>query len=111
MRSEDHGGNCCGITHMWNLTRYEEGSEFEESVDEFICWRMYEDGDDHSHLIEVVLTDAQINEFRGRARYLKEKGFKLVNRFLNDNSGNWCNVLHLTLKQSTNLEDSPWNKL
>lgn len=48
------------------------------------------------HLFEVVLATYQVTGEIGQQRVdmLKRNGFKLVNRFVNDNSGNECFVFH-----------------
>jgi hypothetical protein len=48
-------------------------------------------GKKFSCILEATLTDRQMMEW---APHMKEAGFKVVNRFLNSNSGNVVNVLH-----------------
>lgn len=107
MFREEHGGSCCGITHIFDFHRYSEVREREllrgmengrdaiaEDNDEFFD----EDGNRNNkkvhHLFEVALTDQQlIDDDSAWACALKRLGFKHVARFMNSNSGNYCNLL------------------
>jgi hypothetical protein len=105
---EQHGGSCCGITHVigfehaptrnlknslnmilrtWREDMYEgryndDTGEYEDVPDTFNC------------VLEATLTDDQM--VNGWAPEMKARGFKLVNRFKNSNSGNYVNVLHFS---------------
>jgi hypothetical protein len=96
----EHGGGCCGMTHL------SEFPEIEDMLDEdyriptvkersdFIRSSISSGG--HKHCYEIVLTDSQLKYWRSAVRMA---GFRRVNRFLNSNSGNYCNVFHLTTNQ------------
>lgn len=111
---DDHGGECCGITHIHNIhgNNFREGdmeslkAKIIKYVEEFIDENMgfydpeypedegwKEPVERFNRLFEMVLTDQQLYE-QGWAKPLKDFGFKLVSRFRNDNSDNICNVLH-----------------
>lgn len=114
MYVECHGGGCCGVTHVADfgpapkeaaLRRFKtivetfaddlydgacrNGLEGEWVEDSWDGWKS--NGKKFSCILEACLTDGQM---RGWAPHLKEAGFKVVNRFLNSNSGNVVNVLH-----------------
>lgn len=117
MYIECHGGECCGIVHLIGFGNVSQDETcFHGLVDGFVAeqydhafeyqdreeWENY-GGDEESWaaykrkqetfnaLLEATLTD---NQMRSWAPILKKKGFRLVSRFLNSNSGNWVNVLH-----------------
>jgi len=127
MNYGEHGGGCCGISHVSNFpyecspiwetaldrTLDESYREIRENVlqnyiDTISSRRGWHDESPLpeelpknwkvNHLIKVVLTDQQMLMW---AETLKKKGFRLVTRFLNSNSGNHCNVLHLTTGAKT----------
>lgn len=119
LSQSDHGGGCCGISHVSGFrstfSTTKEGQHLlEEDVD--LLLKCLEDSElfdklfdsAHYHLIEIVLTDEQIEDRKELVKKLKKAGFKLVSRFLNGNSGNFCNVLHW---RQNRLEGSPFNKL
>lgn len=114
MNIEAHGGGCCGVTHIYNFWKQnEEGvKELKRDVVRFLDWQYdnpdvriggYEAEEDpedwanrptnkkFSCILEACLTDDQMMFW---APHMKEAGFKVVNRFLNSNSGNVVNVLH-----------------
>lgn len=98
---EDHGGDCCGISHWIDFGGSVTADEL-RSLDRLIerakerkyegerrsDWSEYTCG--FSHLNEVVLTDNQMMTW---APELKKRGFRLMHRFFNSNSGNYCTVL------------------
>ena len=106
MQRVNHGGHCCGINHIYDFI---EGPT-EARVREFDRLR----GMCHSPiLMEVVLTQSQTGRtaqgnlgrnYRARITpatpfacwhdVLIDRGFRLVTRFKNPNSGNYCNVYH-----------------
>lgn len=107
MYLEEHGGGCCGITHIydfWNTS--ERGvASLRKYINTFLDktylgaqgdgWEL-EDGciltkRKFSCVLEACLTDQQMVFW---APIMKEIGFRIVNRFLNSNSGNCVNVLH-----------------
>ncbi len=98
----DHGGECCGMTHIHNFGNH-------QALDQWVVDRALEDHP-KEHLFEVVLTDQQVSDNPVLVKGLKDRGFKLVSRFRNANSGNYCNVLHrypLSGKGS-GLKNSPY---
>ena len=104
MTVEAHGGFCCGVSHVCEfpsradarwldrevkqaIEYVEEGRrEYFEDIGRTVNWKEGKFG----HLIEVCLTDNQMVEW---AQTLKEYGFRLGPRWLNDNSGNYVNLL------------------
>lgn len=58
-----------------------------------------------SCILEATLTDHQMTSW---APHLKEAGFKIVNRFLNSNSGNVVNVLHYNPAGRRKLPEAPY---
>lgn len=108
----EHGGNCCGILHLYD---FEDCSDT-KALEELREGEGYEALFDHPRLlIEVVLTDQQIKHMPKTVRELKKRGFVLVSRIKNPNSGNFINVLHrrgkYTAKQAANLlVNSPYLK-
>lgn len=105
-----HGGDCCGINHLYEwgtsggdvatpVDNQENYKKFSEEVDKYSEGEFEErDGPKEGRcvVIEVVLTDLQIENSPHFAKWLKRKGFKIVNRFRNYNSGNFCTVFHYT---------------
>ena len=85
MENRGHGGSCCGEFHLVNFnsgTLY----QFKRSI----AYLKNQKG----LLTEITITSGQIKYNPERVAYLKELGFKQVNKFLNKNSGNYCHVLH-----------------
>ena len=113
----EHGGNCCGISHIFNfphdadeawLNRQifkaieEIESDNQWSVDEGTRTRWK---GKFGHAIEVCLTDDQMMVW---AETLKKKGFRLGLRWLNDNSGNYCNLLSWAPKRASKKRPYKW---
>ncbi len=99
----EHGGECCGMSHIHNIGGPTTLSFIDRRLEDF----------PHHHCVEIVLTDNQIKDSKALMKGIKKRGFKLVSRFLNDNSGNYCNVLHrypLSGKGS-GKKNSPWHKV
>lgn len=104
MRWDEHGGGCCGVSHIFDFPTLSVDKDEVEHLNDIISSLLKslkdinrdENTDDplwsgeFSHLFEIVLTDSQMDIW---AKTLKEKGFKYVTRWLNDNSGNYCNLL------------------
>lgn len=106
---DSHGGGCCGILHLYDFS----GSEVsvEKQLDKILASWIEEEYDEafrecscgfcppppdpktFNALLEVVLTDSQMQMY---GQLLKKRGFRLVTRFKNSNSGNYCNILHYT---------------
>lgn len=109
MEVTTHGGQCCGIRHLRNFGGPDEGCLHE--LKRFLRTEQSAISQDAKHLpvfdfvqftsstgkrgkiIEVVLTERQIERLPLTCAYLKGYGFKLVSRFHNS-TGNICNVLH-----------------
>jgi len=112
-----HGGGCCGISHVSNFpTRLDEEwlyREMQEAVEETESGARYavQEGGlkkwkgKFGHAIEVCLTDDQMVVW---AETLKKKGFKLGLRWLNDNSGNYCNLLSWAPKKAGKKRPYKW---
>ena len=123
MNCEEHGGYCCGMSHVWGfqtvtdkvtedlmgtitsrVLRVEEEAtenyDYEED-EEDVPWKVF------GHCIEIVLTDSQMLH-SGWAPVLKEKGFKLCDRWFNDNSGNYCNLLTYKTKEPETPAPYEW---
>lgn len=83
----------------------ETNSDFDPEYDDEEDWNEEELYPLRSHLFEVVLTNDQMNYLPEVLKEMKLMGFVRVNRFYNSNSGNVCNVFHLTTNQE-NLQDS-----
>jgi hypothetical protein len=90
-----HGGGCCGINHIrnfspapWNRGGIPTREELRAMM------RQGNTAANRGMLLEVVLTNKQCRQHPNLPVMLQEEGFKLVNRFLNPNSGNICNVFH-----------------
>lgn len=83
-----HGGRCCGINNIVGAGSIRN----EEEIDNLISGtRQYAT---KGMLIEIVLTNRQCTARPELPVMIQRKGFKLVSRFLNPNSGNICNVFH-----------------
>lgn len=91
---DDHGGECCGITHIWDFHSVEPKDTLVElnKVIGKICERVYK-----PHLVEVVLNAPQKVGGK-REKALLDLGFKEVNNFVNGNTDNKCFVYHLVLE-------------
>lgn len=123
MNNESHGGHCCGMSHIWGFNvaidkatkdlmetitqrvseieeRARENYEYDED-EEDVNWTVF------GHCIEIVLTDSQML-YSGWAPVLKKKGFKLCDRWFNDNSGNYCNLLTYKTKEPETPAPYEW---
>lgn len=93
-----HGGGCCGINHIRGFGGggmggyHRVGVPTREELREMM--RPGNMAANRGMLLEVVLTNNQCRQNPNVPIMLQEEGFKLVNRFLNPNSGNICNVFH-----------------
>jgi aryl carrier-like protein len=117
MSYNEHGGNCCGISHVfyfplqsdltWLNTQIQWATQDTLADNE----ELVESGDRQrwrgkfGHAIEVCLTDDQMMVW---AETLKKKGFKLGLRWLNDNSGNYCNLLSWAPKRAGKKRPYKW---
>ena len=112
-----HGGGCCGISHVYNFPATVDEAwlnrEMREAIEdvEQEAQERVEDEDlkkwkgKFGHAIEVCLTDDQMMVW---AATLKKKGFKLGLRWLNDNSGNYCNLLSWAPKKAIKKRPYRW---
>lgn len=101
---DGHGGGCCGMLHIYGFSRARQQQDL-ECVSKKLKAVKHKEG---CRLIEIVLTDPQIKNMPELTNGLKRLGFKLKTRFLNINSGNYCNVLHWTA--TNELHGSPYRK-
>ena len=121
MNCKNHGGYCCGMSHVWDFKTATDKSieelmntiadrvdPIEENArenydyeEEDVPWTIF------GHCIEIVLTDSQMLH-SGWAPVLKEKGFKLCDRWFNDNSGNYCNLLTYKTKEPETPAPYEW---
>jgi hypothetical protein len=101
-----HGGDCCGMTHIHNFP-YKPNAEVQKELDNIVesiteacaqegCSCGCSAASPGRGLVEIVLVDAQA---KGWHSSLKKRGFRRVGRFLNSNSGNYCNIYHLAFGQ------------
>jgi hypothetical protein len=128
MNWEDHGGSCCGVTHIVNFgdvaTKRVAINQIRSTISDHQEEYSEEDYDDEgepyennyrkrAHLYEATLIDVQLTANDNRwAKALKEVGFKPVSRFLNSNSGNVVTVFHLNYGQTfTPPLPFSWEKL
>jgi hypothetical protein len=104
MNIDDHGGQCCGIRHIYAMDH--------SSVDELDRYISNLDrannvgGPDSGRLIEIVLSERQVTgegnggwhhsvrDAGGWPAVLAARGFRLVSRFNNANSGRNCYIFH-----------------
>ncbi len=106
MQLINDGAGCCGISHIHDFYGAPTGNNDAARLDELLAKFQNHGAADEAGriargyreprkgLIVVSLTDGQMRG--GWAPILKERGFRLVTRFLNSNSGNHVNVLHKT---------------
>lgn len=124
MEFDVHGGGCCGISHIYNFPIHyfdlkglnqiigEAVDEVKDNVDaanenDRVAERPINNPyrGKFNHLIEIVLTDEQMMTW---SKTLKERGFKLGPRWLNDNSGNYCNMLTWVAKKPSKPRPYTW---
>lgn len=102
---EDHGGDCCGVKHVYGFVRPDQHDAVEslDRVLEAVC-----PADNPNRLSEVVLTDDQMEE--GWGPILRARGFRLVVRWRNSNSDNVCNMF-VMVPTELSMEDAdlPWS--
>lgn len=91
---DDHGGECCGITHLHNFWDVSPGDTFYH-VDGIL--KDIRSDKNLPHLVEVVLNSPQKVGGK-REKAILDHGFKLVNSFRNGNSNNMCYIYHLLLE-------------
>jgi len=108
----EHGGDCCGINHIYGFPlpfTKKTVLALEKQIEMFKDdYKNYDDNEDHEGcvLLEAVLNERQYRNkgdgesspnFQGKTwhQVLLEHGFKLVTVFRNINSENLCYVYHL----------------
>lgn len=101
---DGHGGGCCGMLHIYGFNRGQQERDLKKVQEQIKRVKR----NSECRLIEIVLTDPQIKNMPELSNGLKRLGFKLKTRFLNINSGNYCNVLHWTA--TNELHGSPYWK-
>lgn len=94
IRTRNHGGQCCGIDHVFNFNKGSEKNDILELTN--VLASIDSRRPSQGLLTEVVLTTSQLRDMPELVKYLKETGFVLVTRFKNENSRNICNVFHYT---------------
>lgn len=117
MAAGEHGGQCCGISHVYDFPdRADKNwldnevtnafSDLERDREEYYNdngeappWRTF------GHCVEICLTDWQMGIW---ASTLKEYGFSLHTRWKNDNSGNYCNLLSYRTKTPSSPAPYKW---
>lgn len=92
LRINPHGGQCCGIANVFDFTEGDEEADITSLSGILLRRNQHNNG----LLTEVVLTNTQLKMMPRLVAFLKETGFVLGPRFLNENSGNICNVFHFT---------------
>jgi len=114
---DEHGGGCCGISHVYwfpedvNETWLnQQMTDAIEEVEDLATAQVERGGltawkGKFGHAIEVCLTDDQMVVW---AVTLKKKGFKLGLRWLNNNSGNYCNLLSWAPKKAHKKRPYKW---
>ena len=112
-----HGGECCGVSHVYDFPHRADEAwlnrEIFNAIDEIESDNqeaVYEGSRTRwkgtfGHAIEVCLTDDQMMVW---AETLKKKGFRLGLRWLNDNSGNYCNLLSWAPKRASKKRPYKW---
>lgn len=96
-----HGGECCGVMHVFDFHRHTTPEEIRKSINKVKRVR----GKKSSLLIEIVLTDNQLT-YPNLRSVIERANFRLVSRFKNPNSGNICNVFHWN-RAFLPIEDAP----
>ena len=76
-----------------------------EAEERYPDYEMIKTDKKFSCILEACLTDEQMMKW---APHLKESGFKVVNRFLNSNSGNVVNVLHYNPAGRRKIPEAPY---
>lgn len=128
MSYDHHGGECCGVSHVFNFanagfraTAGDKRRWLDRQIEAAVNYRRQDNLDENQntgeftvqmwgrgkfgHLIEVCLTDNQMMEW---APILKEKGFRIAQRFKNDNSGNYVTLLTYVTKRPAKKAPYTW---
>ena len=87
-----HGGQCCGVRHIYGFDNSNERdfTQLMSQIDASSGVRLPGQRDPQNRLVEVILSDRQVDKFP----WLERAGFRLVSRFRNANSERFCNVFH-----------------
>ena len=111
MQSRVHGGECCGLSHVFDFNTYDsrpveaKKAEIERAIKHAMLgaqrrwgWSWYSPTTRHNkgHAFEVVLISAQLSSWR---EALEDTGFKEVFSFVNGGSGNRCYVFMYAINQ------------
>ena len=99
----EHGGGCCGVEHIYDFSHSPNAEVVASALTGIVSDRTCDCGECSevaAFMAEAVLTDYQA--FTKHANFtpstwhevMLSVGFKRVTRFLNSNSGNYCNVYH-----------------
>lgn len=112
IKFKDHGGDCCGITHIYNFSDdgcYYSTKSLEAEWKQVVDYLENRYGDMHcggTHVFEIVLTDEQLNmNNKFFKKKLEEKGFQLVNSFVNANTDNKVNIFHYSPEEKDHDDD------
>jgi len=84
MRYSQHGGRCCGIYHAYDFV---DGDGSGRDLD----WAIGQHDGLSNRVLEAIITDGQVAEHEPD---LLAEGFVKVARWLNGNSGNYCNAYY-----------------
>lgn len=99
LKQSGHGGNCCGISHIYNFG-VNASEDQKRLLDRLLACSSERFGDEdpeehwwdgESLIIEAVLSQRQTKAWEP---ILLSKGFKVVNSFFNPNSHNECTIYH-----------------
>ena len=90
MQISVHGGACCGIRHIHGIfgTQEKLTQYVQRTIDEFTG------PNPQGKLLEIVMTNWQIEQYPEFVKWLKETGWKRVTNFINSSSGRRVHVLH-----------------
>ena len=84
MRYNTHGGYCCGINHAFDFND-------DEGNGRGLDWAVRQHDGLSNRVLEAIIADNQIAEHEPD---LLAEGFVKVARWLNGNSGNYCNAYY-----------------
>ena len=92
---QDHGGDCCGIRHLYSFTTTPYQIENAKLNADSLLKRLKERNTSNSLIVEVVLTDQQlIANDNYWLKWLISHRFGRVTRMINPNSLNSINIFH-----------------
>lgn len=102
--SNYHGGQCCGIRHVYDFIGTRTGdveAQIKTAVSRLGSAGMY----------EIVLTGAQLRRRPAIAKIVQELGFRFVTRFKNPNSRNLCYVFHWVKNPASEATAMPFKTI